>query len=85
MGQHFSSINRSQRHDRNCLLQGKDEGSTADALAALQAEVRCIKHTRALQGVDPNYLGGVDSEGAGADARITQLEGQLAQMEVNSL
>ena len=66
------------------LLQGGEEGSTADALAALQAEVRCIRHARALQQGDPQqdppWAPLSDSEGP--DARISQLEGQLAQMEV---
>ena len=65
-------------HETVALLKGPDESSTAHALAALQAEVRCIKHTRALQRGDPHWT--PDSEGP--DARISQLEGQLAQMEV---
>ncbi|KAL0046102.1 hypothetical protein WJX82_002585 [Trebouxia sp. C0006] len=54
-----------------------EDRSTADALAALQAEVRCIKHTRATQQGEP--LWGMDGDGGGA--RIARLEGQLAQME----
>ena len=61
-----------------CILQAVEDRSTADALAALQAEVRCIKHTRATQQGDP--LWGMDGDGGGA--RIARLEGQLAQMEV---
>ncbi len=57
-----------------------EDRSTADALAALQAEVRCIKHTRATQQGEP--LWGMDADGGGA--RIALLEGQLAQMEVTN-
>ena len=46
--------------------------------------MRCIKHTRALQRgdpqQDPHWALPTDSEGP--DARISQLESQLAQMEV---
>jgi len=62
------------------VLQAVEDRSTADALAALQAEVRCIKHTRATQQGDP--LWGMDGDGGGA--RIALLEGQLAQMEVTN-
>jgi len=62
------------------ILQAVEDGSTADALAALQAEVRCIKHTRATQQGDP--LWGMDADGG--DARIARLEGQLAQVEVTT-
>ena len=46
--------------------------------------MRCIKHTRALQRVDPQQYPhwALPSESEGPDARISQLEGQLAQMEV---
>jgi len=62
------------------ILQAVEDRSTADALAALQAEVRCIKHTRATQQGDP--LWGMDADGG--DARIARLEGQLAQVEVTT-
>ena len=46
--------------------------------------MRCIKHTRALQRVDPQQYPhwALPSDSEGPDARISQLEGQLAQMEV---
>ena len=48
------------------------------AAPALQAEVRCIRHTQATrQGAGP-----WDSDADSTDAKIAQLEGQLAQMEV---
>ena len=47
-------------------------------MAALQAEVRCIKHTQAIRQGPPLWASDTDS----TDARIAQLEGQLAQMEV---
>ena len=62
------------------MLQVAEDSSTADALAALQAEVRCIKHARATQQDHP--LWAVDAEGE--DAKIVRLEGQLAQMEVTN-
>ena len=66
-------------------MQGGEESSTADALAALQAEVRCIKHTRALQRGDPQRdpHWALPSNSEGPDARISLLETQLAQMEVS--
>lgn len=60
------------------MPQAVEDRSTADALAALQAEVRCIQHTRATQ--QGGALWGMDADGG--DARIARLEGQLAQMEV---
>ena len=63
----------------NGLQQEGEESSTADALAALQAEVRCIRHTRALQQGGPFRIAPASE---GPDARISQLENQLAQMEV---
>lgn len=62
------------------MLQVAEDSSTADALAALQAEVRCIKHTRAIQ--QGHSLWEVDADGE--DAKIARLEGQLAQMEVTN-
>ena len=58
-------------------MQVGEDSSTADAMAALQAEVRCIRHTQATrQGAGPW------ASDADTDAKIAQLEGQLAQMEV---
>ena len=48
-------------------------------MAALQAEVRCIRHAQATQQGAGPWASDADS----TDAKIAQLEGQLAQMEVS--
>lgn len=68
-------------------LQAPEDASTAEALAALRAEVRCIKHTRAMQ--QGRALGQGRAAGQwqygdeGAESKIARLEEQLAQMEVH--
>ena len=75
---------------QHACLQVAEDASTAEALAGLRAEVRCIKHTRALQQGRLGPQGRAAAQHGGAwgfaddraEARIAQLEQQLTQMEV---
>ena len=66
------------------VAQVAEDASTAEALAALRAEVRCIKHSRAMQqGRSAGQSNAAWQYGDdGAESKIARLEEQLAQMEV---
>ena len=72
-------------------MQAPEDTSIAEALAALRAEVRCIKHTRAMQQGRALGQGRAAGQGSGpwqygdegAESKIARLEEQLAQMEVH--